>query len=724
MQQQEHGPWNHPQEDWLAEQGGSSAGGGSSSGGCSSGLRNGLSLTEMVNCWFGKELSSPFSPSYFSSGTAEEEEVELLPVDAIDPKVVVRGGSRAGHEATVLLDSISNIREEWMSPSLVAALKATEQRKEHGDSSATDPIASSYKKESPVEEAAQERTSKKQKTKDKGKERLRWRKTNGEPLQKKVDKHRHDSDFFLALRQALLASLALEENLTPTTANSTKEKMDQEESGEKEEKQKERDDLLRKEVERSSSQLVATQRHYEALRPEDVLRQYREIIAHVVQRLNLPNDTVAVSLLRSFGWNKDRLVEAYVEDSKGVCRSAGITTVSLEAVIVNKEDEFECLVCMDDFKAADSFALPCEHRYCASCWRSFLELKIKEGAGCLSTKCMAPECEYAVHDAAFAKIVSPEAYKTYSTFLIKSFVEDNSLVKWCPAPGCSCCIRLTAQRHNIPVQCLCGFSFCAECCSYGIGDHSPATCVQVKQWEELKQHLQAELSWLLRNINKCPQCSQSLCTNSISMRTLCNASTNGCGYDFCWLCRESWSEHDNSDRYGCNDYGSQLQNEGFGRRLEDIRRFLFYFHRVTAQQKALANAQDQYKCISDRATLLQSLFQLEETEFLHKAAAQICQNRKLLLWSYVMGYYLQCETMTTTETTKKSKQQCLVELQMFEAMQDIVERHTNKLCDLLAEQVEAQQPGLQYARQWASAIRNLTDACICFYSSLFLVFCC
>lgn len=43
------------------------------------------------------------------------------------------------------------------------------------------------------------------------------------------------------------------------------------------------------------------------------------------------------------------------------------------------EGEAECLVCMDDYNTADSFALPCGHRYCAACWQGYLEVKVDEG---------------------------------------------------------------------------------------------------------------------------------------------------------------------------------------------------------------------------------------------------------------------------------------------------------------------------------------------------------
>lgn len=72
---------------------------------------------------------------------------------------------------------------------------------------------------------------------------------------------------------------------------------------------------------------------------------------------------------------------------------------------------------------------------------------------------MAPKCTCVVHEDAYKKIVSAEEYKTYSKYLLRSFVDDNPKVKWCPYPGCTNCVRCDREKRTEPVCCACGYKF-------------------------------------------------------------------------------------------------------------------------------------------------------------------------------------------------------------------------------------------------------------------------
>jgi ariadne-1 len=95
-------------------------------------------------------------------------------------------------------------------------------------------------------------------------------------------------------------------------------------------------------------------------------------------------------------------------------KAAGVTSASyeLEQSVPAKQAnaQFDCPICMENVKMRDTYALGCGHRYCKSCWRTYLELKTGE-ADCIHTHCPWPKCTEAVHERAFHTLMGEAAQK-------------------------------------------------------------------------------------------------------------------------------------------------------------------------------------------------------------------------------------------------------------------------------------------------------------------------
>eukprot|EP01088_Endostelium_zonatum_P004774 TRINITY_DN1610_c0_g2_i1.p1 TRINITY_DN1610_c0_g2~~TRINITY_DN1610_c0_g2_i1.p1 ORF type:complete len:746 (+),score=152.67 TRINITY_DN1610_c0_g2_i1:80-2317(+) len=197
---------------------------------------------------------------------------------------------------------------------------------------------------------------------------------------------------------------------------------------------------------------------YQILSEEAITEESRQTIEEIGTLLesispSLNQDsTNARLLLRHAQWNI-RLITAHLtsQTSKSerdkFLRDAGIKIDEQETK--PKSETKECLICMDDFEYTPNpkLHLVCGHFpiYCNSCWREYLEVQLMElgQASVSSTQCMSPGCRSVVTESIFKHFVSPDKFKRYQSYQVRSFIEENPHVKWCPGPGCSYCVRLS-----------------------------------------------------------------------------------------------------------------------------------------------------------------------------------------------------------------------------------------------------------------------------------------
>lgn len=102
----------------------------------------------------------------------------------------------------------------------------------------------------------------------------------------------------------------------------------------------------------------------------------------------------------------------------------------------------------------------------------------------------------------------------------------------------------------------------------------------------------------------------------------------------------------------------------------ELEEYMFYYHRYESHHNAYKIADEQRRQARLRAEELIDKFKVraQDTTFLGEATEQLLANRKVLKWSYVYGYYL----------NKKG----VKELQLFQYLQEDLEKHTDKLSQL------------------------------------------
>lgn len=129
-------------------------------------------------------------------------------------------------------------------------------------------------------------------------------------------------------------------------------------------------------------------------------------------------------------------------------------------------------------------------------------MAIGDGPGCLSLRCPTPECRAAVGDDMILRLAHPNQKLQFRKFLLRSYVDSSTNVKWCPAPGCAFAVVMDSWRTgpssfaprsnsggrmnsgsgnymSADMECKCGHWFCWNCLEE---PHRPVVCDVVKRW--------------------------------------------------------------------------------------------------------------------------------------------------------------------------------------------------------------------------------------------------
>jgi ariadne-1 len=133
---------------------------------------------------------------------------------------------------------------------------------------------------------------------------------------------------------------------------------------------------------------------------------------------------------------------------------------------------FDCPLCGTSAPLVDTYALPCGHRHCLSCWTNWLEAAYEKGPECLFTHCLEYKCPVLVDIQFFLDRMVGEKKDKLEGWILRSFVKNNIYIKWCPAAGCDKAVEYTPGGVKT-VTCTCGFAFCFAC---GREEHAPCAC--------------------------------------------------------------------------------------------------------------------------------------------------------------------------------------------------------------------------------------------------------
>lgn len=204
---------------------------------------------------------------------------------------------------------------------------------------------------------------------------------------------------------------------------------------------------------------------YESLSQSAVEKLIAEDVEYIYSVCGV-DESIASLLLRHSKWNKERLVEKYMDNPTSLLVAAGVTLPeptssptqrsaptsnnsssrrttrgasrllttfggsgsktkspitsptlthytprSFKPKSSDPSDKFVCPICFDDAPSLRTLSLDCEHTFCSNCWAAYLASKIRDESE-HAVKCMAEGCSLVCPDPFIRTVIGPSATST------------------------------------------------------------------------------------------------------------------------------------------------------------------------------------------------------------------------------------------------------------------------------------------------------------------------
>ena len=148
--------------------------------------------------------------------------------------------------------------------------------------------------------------------------------------------------------------------------------------------------------------------------PGEIQEQQDSQINEVSNILGQPPEVTAI-LLRYTRWNKERLIETYMDNEERLLEAAGLEAEA-PTVKMAKVPGFTCDICCEDDDTLETYALKCGHRYCVDCYRQYLASKIKDEGEAARIQCPASKCNRIVDSKSLDLLVESGLRNRYVIF--------------------------------------------------------------------------------------------------------------------------------------------------------------------------------------------------------------------------------------------------------------------------------------------------------------------
>lgn len=200
-----------------------------------------------------------------------------------------------------------------------------------------------------------------------------------------------------------------------------------------------------------------------------------------------------------------------------------------------------CKICLEDTDVNQMFSVnSCDHRYCFSCMRQHVQVKMLQG---ILPTCPHEECKFELKIESCKNFLTPELFDIMSQRIKESSVPASQKI-YCPFPRCSALMSKAevygyASAGGVEqagaIKCTkCRGLFCVNC---KVPWHSNMTCYDFKRLNPFPLPEEAKLKSLAsRNLWR--QCLK--CNHMVELAEGCFHISCRCGNEFCYKCGAEW----------------------------------------------------------------------------------------------------------------------------------------------------------------------------------------
>jgi ariadne-1 len=143
---------------------------------------------------------------------------------------------------------------------------------------------------------------------------------------------------------------------------------------------------------------------FQCLGPDDIESSQQKQVDELCQILGLPPESIAI-LLRHMRWNKEKLLEVYMDRPEEVLEEAGLGPNASRAPKTEVINGFTCEICYEDGLDLQTYAMVCGHRYCVDCYSHYLWQKVQEEGEAARIRCPRDGCHHIVDSKSLKLLV-------------------------------------------------------------------------------------------------------------------------------------------------------------------------------------------------------------------------------------------------------------------------------------------------------------------------------
>uniref|UniRef100_A0A914DFA2 RBR-type E3 ubiquitin transferase n=1 Tax=Acrobeloides nanus TaxID=290746 RepID=A0A914DFA2_9BILA len=243
---------------------------------------------------------------------------------------------------------------------------------------------------------------------------------------------------------------------------------------------------------------------YQRLMSRDLIPEMHEITKKCSEVMGYP-ETICRILLHHYKWFDEKLLEKFYENYDNLDAFFKKFNLLNQPELLTELEDYDGEDCVICDQSNTMTCLECGHKFCYYCWNSYLEQQVKSQALPYIT-CPQYQCNVVLSDEAARKLMKKEAtIKAYDNLIVRSFVESNRLMRWCPGKECG---RIVKLMEGMPVlgdciECECKFIFCFRC---GLEWHEPMKCDLDKAWLKQVDDDKGTYLWLNSYTKDCSKC--------------------------------------------------------------------------------------------------------------------------------------------------------------------------------------------------------------------------